>query len=41
MLGEAYLLNGEVDKAAGVVGRALETSTTIQYLLGVGYSKRL
>lgn len=41
MLGEAYLLNGEVDKAAGVVGRALETSTATQYLLGVGYSKLL
>ncbi len=35
MLGEAYLLNVEPDKAADVVGKALETISTVQFLVGV------
>jgi len=41
MLGEAYLLNGEIDKATGAADEALETSTTVEYLVGVGLSKLL
>ncbi|HEX9569320.1 MAG TPA: adenylate/guanylate cyclase domain-containing protein [Rhodospirillales bacterium] len=41
MLGEAYLLNGEIDKAAGAVGKALDVSSDIQFLVGVGLSKHL
>jgi tetratricopeptide (TPR) repeat protein len=41
MLGEAYLLNGEVDKAADVVGKALDVSTKSQFMVGVGLSKQV
>jgi tetratricopeptide (TPR) repeat protein len=41
MLGEAYLLNGEIDKAADVVGKALDVSTKSQFMVGVGLSNQV
>lgn len=41
MLGEAYLLNGESDKADTVAQQALEASTNMQFLIGVGLSKQV
>lgn len=41
MLGEAYLLNGESDNADIVTRKALDVSSSIQYLVGVGLSKHL
>jgi predicted ATPase/class 3 adenylate cyclase len=41
MLGDAYVLNGDFDKARLVVRNALDGSTEIQFLLGVGWSKQV
>jgi class 3 adenylate cyclase/tetratricopeptide (TPR) repeat protein len=41
MLGEAYLLNGEGDKAADVAATALTMSASSQFLIGVGLSKQV
>ncbi|MGH8712527.1 MAG: adenylate/guanylate cyclase domain-containing protein [Casimicrobiaceae bacterium] len=41
MLAEAYLLNGECDKANDVVLGALEVSTDTQFLLGEGLSRQV
>ena len=41
MLGEAYLLNGQSDKAADVVAVALDVSTKSQFIVGVGLSKQV
>jgi hypothetical protein len=41
MLGEAYVLNGEIDKAADVAMTALNVSTESQFLIGVGLSRQV
>jgi tetratricopeptide (TPR) repeat protein len=41
MLGEAYLLKGEDDRAAEVVAAALKMSAPSQFLIGVGLSKQV
>lgn len=41
MLGEAYILNGEVYKADYVVQEALKASMNARFLLGVGMSKQV
>lgn len=41
MLGEAYLLKGEGDRAADVVATALNMSASGQFLIGVGLAKQL
>jgi class 3 adenylate cyclase/tetratricopeptide (TPR) repeat protein len=41
MLGDAYVLNGDFDKARLVVRNALDGSTEIRFLLGVGWSKQV
>jgi tetratricopeptide (TPR) repeat protein len=41
ILGDAYVLQGDLDKARRVVGKALDVSTDIQFLLGVGLSKQV
>jgi hypothetical protein len=40
MLGEAYVLNGEIDKADATVAAALETSAQLRFVMGVGLSKQ-
>jgi class 3 adenylate cyclase/tetratricopeptide (TPR) repeat protein len=40
MLANAYILKGELDKAFDAATKALEVSTEIQFLLGVGLSKQ-
>jgi class 3 adenylate cyclase/tetratricopeptide (TPR) repeat protein len=41
MLGEAYLQNGESDKAQDIARAALEASIESRFLFGIGLSKRL
>jgi tetratricopeptide (TPR) repeat protein len=41
MLGEAYVLSGENEKAADVLGNALEVSVKSQFIIGVGLSKQV
>jgi tetratricopeptide (TPR) repeat protein len=41
MLGDAYVLNGDFDKARLVARNALDGSTEIRFLLGVGWSKQV
>jgi tetratricopeptide (TPR) repeat protein len=41
MLGDAYVLNGDLDKAQLVARKALDVSTEIRFLLGVGWSKQV
>jgi class 3 adenylate cyclase/tetratricopeptide (TPR) repeat protein len=41
ILGDAYVLHGDLDKARRVVSKALDVSTDIQFLLGVGLSKQV
>lgn len=41
MLGEAYLLNGDIERAADVVGAALDVSAQSQFMIGVGLSKQI
>jgi class 3 adenylate cyclase/tetratricopeptide (TPR) repeat protein len=41
MLGDAYVLSGDLVSARRVVGKALEVSTEIQFLLGVGLAKQV
>jgi tetratricopeptide (TPR) repeat protein len=38
MLGAAYALAGQVDKAREVARQALDISTDVRYLLGIGWS---
>jgi class 3 adenylate cyclase/tetratricopeptide (TPR) repeat protein len=40
-LGDAYLLNGQTNKAREVVGKALETSADVKFLVGVGLSHQV
>ncbi|MFQ5894720.1 MAG: tetratricopeptide repeat protein, partial [Nitrospinota bacterium] len=41
MLGEAYLLDGQMDKARDVAGRALASSTDLKYVFGIGLSHQV
>lgn len=41
MLGEAYLMNGKIDKASHVVSGACDASTEIRFPIGIGLSKQL
>jgi tetratricopeptide (TPR) repeat protein len=41
MLGNAYAMNGDFDKALVVVRKAFDISTEIRFLLGVGWSKQV
>jgi len=41
MLGDAYLLDGQTNKAREVVGQALEISADVKFLLGVGLSHQV
>ena len=40
MLGEAYLASGALEKAAAVVREALDTSTKMQFAIGIGLSQQ-
>jgi tetratricopeptide (TPR) repeat protein len=40
LLGEAYLSDNRIEEARDLILEALELSTDIKYLLGVGFSKR-
>jgi hypothetical protein len=40
MLGEAYVLNDDIDKADATVAAALEVSAQIHFVMGVGLSKQ-
>ncbi|HET9714617.1 MAG TPA: adenylate/guanylate cyclase domain-containing protein [Pseudolabrys sp.] len=41
ILGEAYIVSGEFEKAAVVLGEAHETSITTQFVLGIGLARQL
>jgi tetratricopeptide (TPR) repeat protein len=41
MLGEAYLLSGQLDKAREVANHALDVSTEVGFSLGVGWSHQV
>jgi tetratricopeptide (TPR) repeat protein len=41
MLGEAYFLNGQMDKARAAAGQALDTCTDVSFSLGIGWSHQV
>jgi len=41
MLGEAYLINGQLEQAQRVLREALETSLKVSFILGIGLSRFL
>jgi tetratricopeptide (TPR) repeat protein len=41
LLGEAYFLGGQLDRARELAGRALDGSTTVSFSLGIGWSHQV
>jgi tetratricopeptide (TPR) repeat protein len=41
MLGDAYLLDAQLDKARGAISRALEISTAVKFVSGIGASHQV